>query len=148
LGQGAKYEITQRAILAASTSFSCIESNCNHEDYLVAGLIQGTDGNFYGTTEQGGTGVFGGGVDGSQYGGSVFKITPGHSIATLYSFCSQSDCTDGQAPMGALVEGTTETSTARPPSAARYGVLQRQSRHPGLWHRVQDYAGWHTDHAL
>jgi uncharacterized repeat protein (TIGR03803 family) len=106
LGQGAKFEITAAGHFGSVDSFSCTQSNCNHEDYLVAGLIQGTDGNFYGTTEQGGTGVYGGGVDGSQYGGSVFKITPGHSIATLYSFCSQSDCTDGQAPMASLIQGS------------------------------------------
>jgi uncharacterized repeat protein (TIGR03803 family) len=106
LGQGAKYEIGPNGKLGSVSSFSCIEADCNGEDYLVAGLIQGTDGSFYGTTERGGTGAFGGGQSGSQSGGSVFKISANGTLTTLYSFCSLSDCTDGQAPMGALVEGT------------------------------------------
>src|SRR5208283_5109939 len=61
-----------------------------------AGLVQGTDGNFYGTTFNGG----GNGV------GTVFTITPGGTLTTLYSFCSQSGCTDGANPYAALVQGT------------------------------------------
>jgi uncharacterized repeat protein (TIGR03803 family) len=60
-----------------------------------AGLIQATDGNFYGTTSSGGT----------NGGGTVFKITPSGTLTTLYNFCSQSDCTDGEAPYAALVQG-------------------------------------------
>jgi len=74
LGQGAKYEIGPSGVLGSVASFGCIETNCNNQDFLVAGLIQGTDGSFYGTTEEGGTGVFGGGVDTTQFGGSIFKI--------------------------------------------------------------------------
>jgi uncharacterized repeat protein (TIGR03803 family) len=62
-------------------------------------LVQGTDGNFYGTTYDGGTGLS---------GGTVFKITPNGTLTTLYSFCSQggSNCTDGVQPVTALVQGT------------------------------------------
>src|ERR1700685_1041514 len=42
-----------------------------------AGLVQGTDGNFYGTTSAGGPN--------GNYG-TVFKITPGGTLTTLYSF--------------------------------------------------------------
>jgi uncharacterized repeat protein (TIGR03803 family) len=42
----------------------------------AAGLIQGTDGNFYGTTEYGGAGGF----------GTVFKMTPAGVLTTLVSF--------------------------------------------------------------
>lgn len=101
LGQGAKFEIGPRGILGSVSSFGCIAPNCNGGDYLVAGLIQGTDGNFYGTTEEGGTGSFGA----TQFGGSVFKIAPDGTMTTLYSFCSQSACTDGQAPRASLVQG-------------------------------------------
>jgi uncharacterized repeat protein (TIGR03803 family) len=50
-----------------------------------ASLVQGIDGNFYGTTESGGANGF----------GTVFKITPGGTLTTLYSFCAQTGCTDG-----------------------------------------------------
>ena len=62
-----------------------------------SGLVQGTDGNFYGTTIFGGLGR-----------GTVFKYTTiGGTLTTLYSFCSQSACSDGSGPCcQALVQGT------------------------------------------
>ncbi|MGG7379024.1 choice-of-anchor tandem repeat GloVer-containing protein, partial [Escherichia coli] len=41
-----------------------------------AGLIQSTDGNFYGTT----------GYGGANNEGTVFKITPGGKVTVLHSF--------------------------------------------------------------
>jgi uncharacterized repeat protein (TIGR03803 family) len=58
-------------------------------------LIQGTDGNFYGTTARGG----------SQDDGLVFRMTPSGRVTTLHSFCAQTNCPDGSAPAG-LVQGT------------------------------------------
>ena len=69
----------------------------------TASLIQGTDGNLYGTTLSGGGGsscFVGGGC------GTIFKITPAGTLTTLYNFCSQSGCTDGIFPYGGLVQGT------------------------------------------
>ena len=69
----------------------------------TASLIQGTDGNLYGTTEIGG----GGNSCFVQGGcGTIFKITPTGTLTTLYIFCSQSNCTDGISPYGGLVQGT------------------------------------------
>jgi uncharacterized repeat protein (TIGR03803 family) len=61
-----------------------------------AGLVQGTDGNFYGTTYVGGHNNY----------GTVFKITPSGKLTTLYSFCSKSSCADGARPYAGLVQGT------------------------------------------
>jgi uncharacterized repeat protein (TIGR03803 family) len=58
-------------------------------------LVQGTNGNLYGTT-------LGGGSHGS---GTVFEITLAGKLTTLYSFCSQSNCADGSGPYGGLVLG-------------------------------------------
>ena len=64
-------------------------------------LVQGTDGNFYGTT------IFGGstttGFCGDLGCGTFFKITPMGQLNTLYSFCSQTNCTDGAEPDAGLV---------------------------------------------
>src|ERR1035441_10258658 len=61
-----------------------------------AGLVQASDGNFYGTT-------FGRGVNGY---GTVFKITPAGALTSLYSFCSQMNCADGEYPQAGLVQAT------------------------------------------
>ena len=72
------------------------------------GLVQATDGNFYGTTELGGAnfcilnGLFTNGC------GTIFKITPTGTLTTLYSFCAQNgtECTDGYYPNAGLVRAT------------------------------------------
>jgi uncharacterized repeat protein (TIGR03803 family) len=68
-----------------------------------SGLVQATDGNFYGTTENGGTGA---GCPNQLGCGTVFKITPSGTLTTLYSFCSQTNCADGSGPMTGLVQAT------------------------------------------
>lgn len=59
-------------------------------------LVQGMDGNLYGTT-------LGGGGSGA---GTVFRISPAGKLTTIYSFCSETNCTDGSQPYGGLVLGT------------------------------------------
>src|SRR5271165_623716 len=56
-------------------------------------LLQATDGNFYGTTSSGSGNL-----------GTVFKMTPSGTLTTLYEFCLQSNCPDGAAPTGGLVQ--------------------------------------------
>jgi uncharacterized repeat protein (TIGR03803 family) len=68
-----------------------------------AALVQGTDGNLYGTTSSGGANMAACGDIGC---GTVFKITPGGTLTALYSFCSQSNCTDGSTPYAALVQAS------------------------------------------
>jgi uncharacterized repeat protein (TIGR03803 family) len=67
----------------------------------LGGVIQATDGNFYGTTAYGGApSTF------CPYGcGTVFKMTPEGVLTTLYSFCPQNYCPDGTSPTGPLVQG-------------------------------------------
>jgi len=60
----------------------------------IAGLIQATDGNLYGTTEEGGAHGF----------GTIFKISPSGTLTTLHSFAGYP--TDGANPYGALVQDT------------------------------------------
>ncbi len=72
-------------------------------EYPNAGLVQGRDGNFYGTTWVGGMGtnIWGGGA------GTVFRISPSGSETPLYSFGSYpSDGSDGWDPMSGLVQGS------------------------------------------
>jgi hypothetical protein len=39
----------------------------------------------------------------------AFKITPSGTLTTLYSFCGQSGCPDGENPMAPLVQATNGT---------------------------------------
>ena len=55
-------------------------------------LVQGSDGNFYGTTLD----------DGANRSGTIFRMTPSGVLTRLYSFTAGSD---GQWPRAALVEG-------------------------------------------
>lgn len=64
----------------------------------AAGLVQGTDGNFYGTTGIGGD-LTCNAPDGC---GTVFKITPSGTLTTLHIF----NGTDGASPSAGLIQGT------------------------------------------
>jgi uncharacterized repeat protein (TIGR03803 family) len=60
-------------------------------------LIQGIDGNFYGTAANGAAEAA------CLNCGTVFKITPAGTLTTLYSFCAQANCTDGLNPAGLVL---------------------------------------------
>jgi uncharacterized repeat protein (TIGR03803 family) len=58
-----------------------------------AGLVQGSDGNLYGTTENGGV----------DFDGALFEISLGGALTTLYSF---TDGNDGANPYASLIQST------------------------------------------
>lgn len=60
-------------------------------------LIQGSNGNLYGTS-------FGGGT---YDDGTIFEITTAGVLTTLYTFCSKTDCADGAAPDAGLVQDSS-----------------------------------------
>jgi len=72
-------------------------SQTNDGKTPVGAIIQGSDGNFYGTTSLGGA-----------YGvGAVFKITPAGTESVLYSFSGTiNGSLDGAEPEAALIEGS------------------------------------------
>jgi uncharacterized repeat protein (TIGR03803 family) len=102
---GTLFKITPNGVLTTLYSF-CSQANCTDGEDPNAGLIQAADGNFYGTTTYGGSNqscVLGGAPVGC---GTVFKITPNGVLTTLYSFCSQSGCADGEIPDAGLVQAS------------------------------------------
>ncbi len=66
-------------------------------------VIQGTDGNIYGTTAQGGD--VNCRILDAPGCGTIFKMTAGGALTTLYTFCSQANCTDGASPTS-LIQAT------------------------------------------
>jgi len=118
---GTVFEITTAGVLTTLYSF-CSLSNCADGMWPEAGLIQGSNGDFYGTT-------YYGGAYGSN--GTVFQITSGGVLTTLYSFCALSGCADGSLPQAGLVQGTdgnffgttTQGGTPKHPSASADGCF-------------------------
>jgi uncharacterized repeat protein (TIGR03803 family) len=72
-----------------------VDFNDTDGAYPTSPLVQGLDGNFYGTTALGG----------ANFDGTIFKVTPSGTVTTIYNSCSQSGCADGGEP-AALVLAT------------------------------------------
>ena len=97
-GEGTVFEITLSGKFKLLHSF-CSAVDCADGKFPYAAMIQSTDGNFYGTTSQGGISS-----------GTVFKITPGGTLTTLYDFgsCTNGGCPDGASPVAGLIEASDE----------------------------------------
>jgi uncharacterized repeat protein (TIGR03803 family) len=89
--QGTFFRISPSGNLTTLYSF-CSQPNCDDGGEPWSAPIQGSDGNFYGTTYNGGTANY----------GTVFKITPTGTLTTLYSGTGQND----EYPTGPLVQET------------------------------------------
>lgn len=53
--------------------------------------------------------------------GTVFKITPHGALTTLYSFCSLSNCADGEGPYAGLTQATNGNLYGTAASGGAYG---------------------------
>ncbi len=106
-GLGTIFEITPEGALTTLYSF-CSQGGpdvCSDGGYPTAGLVQASDGNFYGVTGKGGICL-----QDPCYpydnGGTIFQLTAGGQYTVLYSFCSQPNCADGANPSTSLIQGT------------------------------------------
>jgi uncharacterized repeat protein (TIGR03803 family) len=88
---GTIFEISSAGKFKTLYNF-CSKDQCTDGASPFSGLIQGSDGNLYGTTYSGG----------AYNSGTVFEISPGGKFSTLYSFCAQTNCPDGSAPIGLM----------------------------------------------
>jgi uncharacterized repeat protein (TIGR03803 family) len=68
----------------AQTFKVLVDFNDTDGAYPTSPLVQGLDGNLYGTNNSGGT----------NFNGTFFKVTPAGKLTTVYNFCAQA-CTDG-----------------------------------------------------
>jgi uncharacterized repeat protein (TIGR03803 family) len=105
---GTVFQITSNGNLTTlynfgnNAGFNSAEGWTNYDgDGPIGGLVEGRDGNFYGTTPSYGA-----------YGnGTVFQLTPGGVLTTLHSFTALDsgnsyENTDGANPSGELIQGT------------------------------------------
>ncbi|HZT43652.1 MAG TPA: choice-of-anchor tandem repeat GloVer-containing protein [Chthonomonadaceae bacterium] len=91
-GYGVVFQMTPAGTVTTLHAFSATGSDGGNP---YAGLIEGPDGNFYGTTTYHGNGG----------AGTVFVITPGGTLTHIHSF-PPSSTTDGANPESALVLGS------------------------------------------
>ncbi len=93
---GTVFKVSRSGTLLFDYSFPCGSGGA----FPVGQLIQASDGNFYGTTELGGTSN----GCGSNGCGTVFKMTQQGSVSILYNFVGGRN--DGSEPVAGLVQGT------------------------------------------
>ncbi len=93
-GSGTVYKVTPAGVLTVLHNFTRSGGEGGNP---YEALLEASDGNFYGTTWDGG----------SFDHGTIFKITPGGTFTTLYQFClsDPATCPDGYNPQGALMQG-------------------------------------------
>lgn len=98
-GYGTVFKMTLSGTLTTIYNF-CALSGCSDGAQPYAGLVQATDGNFYGTTELGGANQVC--YFGSYTCGTLYSITPDGVLTVLHRF----DYSDGQFPLTALTQDT------------------------------------------
>jgi len=115
-GAGTVFKISTNLVLTSLYSFT----GGNDGSAPFAGLVQGSDGNFYGTTSTGGTN----GV------GTVFKISTNGALTSLYSFGGN----DGYGPYFGLVQGSDGYFYGTTPNGgtSNYGTVFKISTNGAL----------------
>jgi uncharacterized repeat protein (TIGR03803 family) len=93
-GQGSVFYITPTGALTTVYSF-CAKTGCP-DGSGPTGIMQATNGTFYGVTTSGGT----------YSSGTIFKIPASGKLSTVHDFCEQADCADGSDPIGVPMQGT------------------------------------------
>ena len=124
-GAGTVFKITPNGSL---TTLHIFDPGQGDAGYPYAGLIQASDGNFYGTSTDGGT----------QHGnGTVFKITSAGTVTVLHSFA----CSDAAAAVlfGGLVAGQRWEFLRDNP--------RRRDRRQQQWHGFQNHSQRNLDYA-
>lgn len=89
-GHGTVFKVTRNGTFDVLYSFICALPDCPDGGEPLAGLIQATDGNFYGTTD--------------ALSGTIFKISPTGDLTTVHTFADS----DGTSPFG-LLQATNGT---------------------------------------
>ena len=106
LNNGTVFKITPEGVLTTLHTFMWTDGA-----NPMASLVQGTDGNFYGTTPNGGLFDYGDG------GGTVFKITPQGVFTRLYRFNTRS-----YSPQSSLIQAIDGNFYGTTPGGTVYKI--------------------------
>jgi uncharacterized repeat protein (TIGR03803 family) len=101
-GNDGDYGLSAIFRISPPGTFTTIYEFSNPAD-VYDGLVLGTDGNFYATSGIGGSNS---NANCSEGCGTVFKITPGGVLTTIYNFCAAANCADGAEPIASLLQAT------------------------------------------
>jgi uncharacterized repeat protein (TIGR03803 family) len=130
-GSGTVFKVTTNGTLTKLVSFSGTNGA-----YPAAALTLGNDGNFYGTTYQGGAG--------NGLFGTVFKVRTNGTLTTLYSFTGGDD---GSNPYAGLTLGNdgnfygTTTDTTTQGGNSIYGTVFKVTTN-GTWTKLVSFSSW------
>ncbi|MEO6785188.1 MAG: choice-of-anchor tandem repeat GloVer-containing protein, partial [Chthoniobacteraceae bacterium] len=91
-GYGTAYKVTTAGSFNSLASFTNT-TGATLGNASLTRLVKGSDGNFYGTTQSGGTGGL----------GTVFKVTPGGTFTTITSFTGTTGAALGSTPNTTLL---------------------------------------------
>jgi uncharacterized repeat protein (TIGR03803 family) len=93
---GTVFKLTSTGVRTTLHNFDCTQDECANGYGPETGVIQATNGYLYGSTSSGG-------ATGS---GTIFQIGTAGGLTTIYNFCSQAMCADGNGVEAPLIEGT------------------------------------------
>ena len=111
-GNGTIFKLTPAGVLTTLYTFGTVLN----DGAMPTSLIQGGDGNFYGTTYYNAMGAFGIAGKGTDFG-TIFKVTLAGKLTTLYTFCPKGEpCIDSQYPTSLTLgaDGTIYGTTIGP----------------------------------
>jgi uncharacterized repeat protein (TIGR03803 family) len=116
-GSGTIYKMSLGGKISILYTF-CPNAGCADGQY-PEGLVLASDGNFYGTTEVGGSG--------GNPAATVFRISPTGQFKVLYTFCSLANCADGEGPSSRPIQGSDGNlyGTAAGGGTTGHGVVYR-----------------------
>jgi len=128
-GAGSVFRLTPQGKFTTLYSF-CPNTGCADGGGPTR-LLQGGDGNFYGITIGGG----------DNDAGTIFRITPSGILTTLYSFCAQTPCLDGENPLS-LMQDTNGTLYGTTEGGGAHGHGTAFSLSTGVGPFVQSNPPW------
>ena len=129
-GGGTVFKVTPAGVLTTLVDFT-FNGPVNRGATPFAPMILGSDGNFYGTTAEGG----------ASGGGTIFLMSPDGALTTLVDFTYNGATNRGAAPHGPLLlDGTNFFGTTSAGGSGGFGTVFRLATGGGLT-TLTDFSG-------